>query len=91
MVMKQRRGTKQNQKGNAKRFFNLHFLDQKSSKDLEFALAKLRGLCKYLASVYNSHSHVYGLHRLILCMKTKQKNQCNEASRPLKELSVIST
>ena len=40
-------------------------------KDLEFALAKLRGLCKYLASVYNSHSHVYGLHRLILCTKSK--------------------
>ena len=39
-------------------FFNLHFLDQKWSKDLEFALAKLRGLCKYLANVYNSHSHV---------------------------------
>ena len=58
-------------KGNAERFFNLHFLDQKWSKDLEFALAKLRGLCKYLASVYNSHSHVYGLHRLILCTKSK--------------------
>ena len=78
-------------KGNAERFFNLHFLDQKWSKDLEFALAKLRGLCKYLASVHNSHSHVYGLHRLILCTKTKQENQCNEASRLLKELSVIST
>jgi hypothetical protein len=84
MVMKRRGGTKQNQKGNAERFFNLHFLDQKWSKDLEFALAKLRGLCKYLASVYHSHSHVYGLHRLILCTKTKQKNQCNEASRPFK-------
>ena len=58
-------------KGNAERFFNLHFLDQKWSKDLEFALAKLRGLCKYLANVYNSHSHVYGLHRLILCTKSK--------------------
>ncbi len=26
-------------KGNAERFFNLHFLDQKWSEDLEFALA----------------------------------------------------
>ena len=78
-------------KGNAERFFNLHFLDQKWSKDLEFALAKLRGLCKYLASVYNSQSHVYGLHRLVFVHKTKQKNQRNEASRPLKELSIIST
>ena len=71
MVMKQRGGTKQNQKGNAERFFNLHFLDQKWSKDLEFALAKLRGLCKYLASVHNSHSHVYGLYRLIFVHENK--------------------
>ncbi len=77
--------------GNAERFFNLHFLDQKWSKDLEFALAKLRGLCKYLTSVYNSHSHVYGLHRLTFVHKTKQKNQRNEASRLLQDLSVIST
>ena len=91
MAMKERGVERSKTKGNAQRFFNLHFLDQKWSKDLEFALAKLRGLCKYLASVYISHSHVYGLHRLILCMKTKQKNQCNEASRPLKELSVVST
>jgi hypothetical protein len=59
--------------------------------DLEFELAKLRGLCKYLANAYKTYSPVYGLHCLILCMKTKQKNQCNEASRPLKELSVVST
>jgi len=58
-------------KGNAERFFNLHFLDQKWSKDLEFALAKLRGLCKYLANVYNSHSHVYGLHRLTFVHENK--------------------
>jgi len=41
-------GTKQNRR-ECSTFFNLHFLDQKWSKDLEFALAKLRGLCKYLA------------------------------------------
>ncbi len=57
--------------GDAERFFNLHFLDQEWSKDLEFALAKLRGLCKYLASVYNSHSHVYGLHRLTFVHENK--------------------
>ena len=74
MVMKQRGGTKQNQKGNAERFFNLYFLDQKWSKDLEFALAKLRGLCKYLANVYNSHSHVYGLHRLTFVHENKAEN-----------------
>ena len=71
MVMRQRGGTKQKPKGNAERFFNLHFLDQKRSKDLEFALAKLRGLCKYLANVYNSHSHVYGLHRLTFVHENK--------------------
>ena len=38
MMMKERGGTKQNQKGTAERFFNLHFLDQKWSEDLEFAL-----------------------------------------------------
>ncbi len=34
--------------------------------------------------MYNSHSHVYGLHRLTFAHKTKQKDQCNEASRPFK-------
>ena len=91
MVMKQRGGTKQNQKGMLNVFSIYIFSIRNEVKDLEFALAKLRGLCKYLASVYNSHSHVYGLHRLILCTKAKQKNQCNEASRPLKELSFVST
>jgi hypothetical protein len=51
--------------------FNLHFLDQERSKYLEFALAKLRGLCKYLANTYNSNSHVYGLHRLTFVYENK--------------------
>ncbi len=71
MVMKQRGGTKQNHKGDAEGFFNLHFLDQERSKYLEFALAKLRGLCKYLANAYNSNSHVYGLHRLTFVHENK--------------------
>ena len=58
---RERSGTEQNRK-ECSTFLNLHFLDQKWSRDLEFALAKLRGLCKYLANVYNLHSHVYGLH-----------------------------
>ena len=58
---RERSGTEQNRK-ECSTFLNLHFLDQKWSKDLEFALAKLRGLCKYLANVYNLHSHVCGLH-----------------------------
>ncbi len=94
MVMKQRGGMKQNQKGMLN-VFSIYIFSIRNEvdedEDLEFALAKLRGLCKYLASVYNSHSHVYGLHRLTFVHKTKQKTQCNEASCPLKELSVIST
>ncbi len=65
-------------------FFNLHFLDQEWSKYLEFTLAKLRGLCKCLANVYNLHSHVYGLHCLTFVHENKAENQCNEASRPSK-------
>ncbi len=77
------RGVEQSKsKRNAERFFNLHFLDQKWSKYLEFALAKLRGLCKYLANVYNSHSHVYGLHRLTFVHKNKaeKSTQWGESS-----------
>ncbi len=71
--------------------FQSTFSRSEMKQDLEFALAKLRGLCKYLANVYNSHIHVYGLHCPICAQETRQKNQCNEASRPLKELSVVST
>ena len=92
MVMKQRGGTKQNQKGMLNVFSIYIFLIRNEVKDLEFALAKLRGLCKYLASVYNSHSHVLRTPPYYFCArKARQKNQCNEASRPSKELSVIST
>ena len=70
MAMKERGVERNRTEGNAQRFFNLHFLDQKCSKDLEFALAKLRGLCKYLANVYNLHSHVCGLHYPI-CTQNK--------------------
>ncbi len=71
-------------KGNAERFSNLHFLDQKWSKDLEFLHLQNWEDSANIWQMYKSHSHVYGLHRLILCTKARQKNQCNEASRPLK-------
>ena len=58
----QRGGTKQNQKGMPNVFSIYIFLIRDEVKGLEFALAKLRGLCKYLANVCNLHSHVYGLH-----------------------------
>ena len=71
MVMKTEGWNEAKPKGNAECFSIYIFSIRNEVKDLEFALAKLRGLCKYLASVYNSHSHVYGLHRLILCTKSK--------------------
>ncbi len=69
MVMKQRGGTKQNQKGMLNVFSIYIFSIRNEVK--EFALAKLRGLCKHLASVYSSHSHVYGLHRLTFVHENK--------------------
>ena len=52
---RERSGTEQNRK-ECSTFLNLHFLDQKWSKDLEFALAKLRRLCKCLANVQFTRS-----------------------------------
>ena len=43
-------------KGNAERFSIYIFSIRNEVKDLEFALAKLRGLCKYLASVQFTQS-----------------------------------
>ncbi len=71
-------------KGSAERFFNLHFLDQKWSKDLGFALAKLRGLCKYLANAYKTYSPVYGLHCLVLCTKSKAEKSMQWGESSLK-------
>ena len=67
-----RSGTEQNRR-ECSTFLNLHFLDQKWSKDPEFALAKLRGLCKYLANAYKTHSHVYGLHFLTCAQEQGRK------------------
>ncbi len=71
-------------------FFNLHFRDQKWSKYLEFALAKLRGLCKYLANVYNSHSHVYRLHRLTFVHENKAEKSMQWGESSFKKSSALS-
>ncbi len=84
MAMKERGGTKQNQEGMPNVFSICIFSIRNEVEIWNFALAKLRGLCKYLANVPKTHSPVYGLHRLILCAKSKAEDQCNEASRPLK-------
>jgi hypothetical protein len=64
MVMEQRGGPKQNQKGMLNVFSIYIFSIRREVNSWNLHLQKLRGLCKYLANVYNSHSHVYGLHRL---------------------------
>ena len=86
MAMKQRSGTKSKTIGGMLNVFQSTFSRSEMKPCLEFMLAKLRGLCKYLANAYNSNSHVYGL----LSTRTRQENQRNEASRPLKKSSALS-
>ena len=71
MVVRQRSGTKSKTTGGMLNVFQSTFSRSGMKQCLEFALAKLRGLCKYLANVYNSHSHVYGLHRLTYVHENK--------------------
>jgi hypothetical protein len=47
------------------------FLHQQWKQCLEFALAKLREICKYLAGACNSNSHARGLHYLTFVCKNK--------------------
>ncbi len=61
--------------------FDLHFLHQQWKQCLEFMIAKLREICKYLAGACNSNSHARELHYLTFVCKTRQGNQRNEASR----------
>ncbi len=63
-------------------FFNLHFPASVWKQCLEFALAKLRRICKYLADAYNSNSHVCGLHCLTFVCENKagKSTQWGESS-----------
>jgi hypothetical protein len=61
---------KQNHGGDAD-VFQSTFSRSGMKQCLEFALAKLRGLCKYLADAYNSNSHVYGLQCLTFVYENK--------------------
>ncbi len=69
------------------------FLHQHWKQCLEFMLAKLREIRKYLAGACNSNSHARGLHYLTFVCKTKQGEsmQQGESSQEnvSKELSVI--
>ncbi len=62
-------------------FLTYIFLHQQWKQCLEFMLAKLREICKYLAGACYSNSHARGLHYLIFVCKTRQGNQRNEVSR----------
>ena len=69
------------QNGNAKRFSICTFSIRREVNSWNLHLQKLRGLCKYLANVCNSHSHVYGLHRLLLLTnKAEKSTQWGESS-----------
>jgi hypothetical protein len=71
--------------GNAERFSIYIFSIRREANSWNLHLQKLRGLCKYLANVYNSHSHVYGLHRLTFVHENKAENSMQWGSRLLKE------
>ncbi len=71
MAMKQRSGTKSKTIRGMLNVFSIYIFSIRNEACLEFALAKLRGLCKYLAKAYNSNSHVCGLHCLTFVYENK--------------------
>ena len=78
---RERSGTEQNRR-ECSTFLNLHFLDQKWSEDLELALANWEdsanpGKCTIYTVVSTDFTFQYA-------HKTRQENQCNEASHPRK-------
>ncbi len=79
---------------NAERFSIYIFLHQQWKQCLEFALAKLRRSCRYLAGAYNSNSHVCGLHCLTFVCENKagKSTQWGESSlkNVLKKSSALS-
>jgi hypothetical protein len=91
MVIKQRGGPKQNQKEMLNVFSICIFSIRREVNSWNLHLQKLRGLCKYMANVCNSHSHVYGLHRLTFAHKQSRKINTMRRVVFFKELSVIST
>ena len=75
-------------------FLTYIFLHQQWKQCLEFALSKLREICKYLAGACNSNSHACGLHYLTFVCKNKAEKQRNEAShlrKCIKKSSALSS
>ncbi len=71
MAMKQKSGTKSKTIGGMLNVFQSTFSRSEMKQCLESTLAKLRGLCKYLADSYSSNSHVCGLHCLTFVCENK--------------------
>jgi hypothetical protein len=68
------------------------FLHQQWNQYLEFALAKLREICKYLAGACNSNIHARGLHYLtFVCKQGRENNAMRRvvSENASKELSVF--
>ncbi len=85
MVMKRRSGKKSTIIRRMLNVFNLHFTVQQQWKQcLEFALAKLREICKYSAGAYYSNRHARRLHYLTFCLQ-KQGREINAMRRVLSE------
>jgi hypothetical protein len=71
MVMKQRSGMKSKTIERMLNVFQSAFSASEMKQCLEFALAKLRRICKCLADAYKSKSHVCGLHCLTFVCENK--------------------
>ena len=71
MGTKRRGGTKSKTTERMLNVFQSTFSASEMKQCLEFALAKLRRICKYLADAYNSNSHVCGLHCLTFVRENK--------------------
>jgi hypothetical protein len=70
-------------------FLTFIFLHQQWKQCLEFALAKLREICKCLAGACNSNSHASGLHYLTFFCKNKagKSTQWGESSQKMYQKS----
>ncbi len=93
MVMKRRSGTKSKIVEKCWTFLIYIFLHQQWKQCLEFTLAKLREICKYLAGACNSNSHAHGLHYLTFVCKNKagKSTQRGESSQKcIKNSSALS-
>ncbi len=74
-------------------FLTYIFLHQQWKQCLEFALAKLREICKYLAGACNSNSHAHRLHYLTFVCKNKAGKTtqwCESSQKMLQKSSALS-